>query len=369
MAKAQAASQKRRWFPFEDRLDGWMVERRARGIGKPIKCDIYYHHKSGCDFKSTRVVVKFLLFNMYQKPKSKQQNFGPRPVRNYGPTTSQKVALSKGKRPLETKSTLVSGAPRTGFKEEPTLSLASPVLALEAPRPKRRKAKPSDSSSSRRPVSGAQRPGGMDFEQGPTPPRPERKYAKRVVPSDPSTSKRPRKNNKKRTDVSRDEIEDLGLFMNFIGQDVLLWTARMELETYNQTTTSAPEPNIVVADDVDPEPRVRATEEEEPIVSTNVEIANLDAKPDAAESTDFSHVEELVDEEVNRLVDPTIDAALVTTTTEDQLAAEVMNRFVDPTDVIDSFEDAMRQRGWFFEPKEADPVLPNDAPVPESWFV
>ncbi|CAN1341951.1 hypothetical protein LINPERPRIM_LOCUS39331 [Linum perenne] len=83
-------------------------------------------------------------------------------------------------------------------------------------------------------------------------PRKKRRYKRRVVPSDASSSKRSRKHIQKRSE----EMEDLSLFMNFIGQngmtvnnnesmfgrlinDVLQWKARVEPKVYNQTNFDA----------------------------------------------------------------------------------------------------------------------------------
>ncbi|CAN0929381.1 hypothetical protein LINGRAHAP2_LOCUS37039 [Linum grandiflorum] len=77
-AKAQAASQNRPWVPFQDRLDGWMIERRARADQKVILYDMYFYHKSGARFKSKVHVTKFVADNEYPPPTSDKNNPRPR---------------------------------------------------------------------------------------------------------------------------------------------------------------------------------------------------------------------------------------------------------------------------------------------------
>ncbi|CAN0905681.1 hypothetical protein LINGRAHAP2_LOCUS23809 [Linum grandiflorum] len=72
-AKAQAKWHNRPWVPFHDRLDGWMIERRARTDKTTIKCDMYFHHKSGAGFKSKVLVTKFVLHNKYPLPTNKKR--------------------------------------------------------------------------------------------------------------------------------------------------------------------------------------------------------------------------------------------------------------------------------------------------------
>ncbi|CAN1783272.1 hypothetical protein LINPERHAP1_LOCUS16225, partial [Linum perenne] len=77
-ARAQIKLKKRPWMSFLHQIDGWMVDCRARKEGGNIENDIYCHHKSGFDFKSTITVVEFILHNRFQQSKKIFEPRGPR---------------------------------------------------------------------------------------------------------------------------------------------------------------------------------------------------------------------------------------------------------------------------------------------------
>ncbi|CAN1129946.1 Cycloeucalenol cycloisomerase [Linum perenne] len=357
---------------------------KLRALKEPVVgSKQYYHHKSGYDFKSTILVVEFLLHNRFIQT---DRNSEPRVPEN--PPPLEEIGEESAKDSMLDELNLEG-------KFIPPLVL--PPLPLEAWRPKRndkRKSVPSNPSSSgkngangKEPVEaqpdsvpGAERLDATDIEQPPLAstvltleaPRTKRKYTRKSIPSEASSSKLPRKKQAIATldaappivsTYHKIAIVDVGpVFENAAPPIVptnheiatidvapIFGDTGMPIaEGPDHTSTNAPEnmEEVTIEPAVAVEPVMGPTYELHLLPDDVIEsllLVNLGLSPSVVE---------------NDFADPTIDAAVVTTATEDQLAAEVMNQFVHPANEIESFKA-----------EEADSAVPNDALVVKNLEV